>query len=199
MPRTVAEIDADLAALKASGSHPASREMKALRTEKAALSAPPVTETLPPDVSVECAMAASDPYQSDEWAFIKQAIASTEIEFKSGQMTGVAKKMFNILGMKLLLWRTARDIVAEVGIGGEWPSWSTLGRDESTGRKEAPKPVTPPVSSPSATVGITEGGMPIHASGPAPSELDAYKQSILASIGGQIGTRAEPARAAVPV
>lgn len=207
MPRTVSEIEAEMSAAKAEGVHAQSAKMRALRAERDAVKAapmpgdaPPATVTLPAGTVVvgeeTPVCAESDPYKTAEWEFIQQAIAETEVDFKSGAMTGVAKKMFNILDMKVRLWRMAREMVAQVGIGADWPQWAALGRDENTGQKIATRPA-PPARPVDPVPAVTEGGMPIRPKVPTPAadELEAERQKIKQSMLGMLGQRPAPERA----
>jgi hypothetical protein len=91
------------------------------------------------------APAPSDWRDSDEWRFIEKAIAETEVDFKSGAVTGMFKKLYQLLQFKVVLWRAMREVVPQVGVGGPWPQFVALGRSEDTGaRKVERAPVTPP-------------------------------------------------------
>lgn len=216
MTRRPEEIQADIDAEKAKGTHHMAAALRVLREELKAATAtvsaevdapagvvvsvtPEPVVTLGAECSVE--VPATPAVDTAEVDFIEKAIANTEIDFSSGQLTGVVKKLYNILWAKLTLWRISRDIVKQIGPGGEWPQWAALGRNDSTGRKEEEKPATVvparPVACPAPAV--TEGGMPIRSARPTAAD-------ILASVTGgdprsglkqEIGSRPEPVRTPV--
>ncbi len=224
--RAVSEIEAEIVKAKESGVKPMSREMRALRSElKDAVNATagPVKEaegassapTSPapvaaPTSSASVATTATEsflvdllppsPYDSDEWRFIEKAIAETEIDFGHGSTTGVMKRLYHFLMAKVGLWRLTREIVAQVGPGNEWPQWATLGRNDSTGKKEekakpapvahaplmpAPAPSAPNRSDPGAAVGNSFG---------VPDTADMAR-TIASTIVQDMRSRAMPAQA----
>lgn len=111
------------------------------------------------------------PFDSEEWRFLTKACAEVQLESR-GNQTGVVKKFYNELWAKLTVWRLAREIVEQVGIGGTWPQWVTLGRNDSTGeklpasrQKPAPAPAAP------AATNQTAGGMPLRGRAPSREEI----------------------------
>lgn len=199
MSRTVAEIEAEIASLKAAGEHQATGRMKALRAEKAlAVAADAVKDTPSDEFGDMPAMPHADPFTTPEWEFIQRSIATTELEFKPGLMTGMAKKMFHVLSAKVMLWRMANDIVKQVGVGNEWPTWQALGRNDDTGailteKPAAPRLVAPPAPAPA----VTEGGMPMVSTAPPMDQTEAMKQAIRGMVANDVNARPQPARAAV--
>lgn len=198
MARTLAEVDADLERLRAGGVDMRTAPAKALRDERALIEAQDaVMDDLPAEVPSE----GTDPHKTAEWAFIQQAIASTEMEFKPGLMTGMAKKMFHVLAAKVTLWRIANDIVRQVGIGNEWPQWTALGRNEDTGAIVLDKPPPPAIVRSSASVEIaptvTMGGMPIVNTAPPMDQMEAMKAAIRGQVAGDVNGRPTPQRAPV--
>lgn len=185
MPRTVAEIEAEIAATKAEKVHPMSARVRALRDElKAAKNPAPVPEK-GLDGQVAYMQFASnagnievstsgfvapvcDPYSTDEWKFIEKACAEFELS-DTGNQSRIVKRLYQAIDAKLKVWRLAREIVAQVGIGKEWPQFSALGRDENTGQKVAPKPVVAPKAPVAPTV--TEAGMPVRSREPSKAEI----------------------------
>jgi hypothetical protein len=122
-----------------------------------------------------------DPFDTDEWRFIDRACSEIKIE-ADGSMGNAVKKVYNELDAKVKVWRIARQIVAQVGIGNKWPQWVTLGRNPSTGEKEAPKP--PPV----------QKARPLPPPSAADDEASAYAMAAIGSVAAQIGARALPPR-----
>lgn len=170
MPRSVSEIEAEMAAAKEAKVHPASAKMRALRAELDAANGVASTQTSAESAVSADASPAPDPYQSDEWRFIEKACAEVRIE-ADGSMTNAAKKVYNVLDAKLKVWRIARAVVAQVGIGNKWPQFTDLGRDPNTGellsekaaRTTANSPPTPAPAAPAPRV--TDAGMPIRSNG----------------------------------
>lgn len=192
MARTVEEIKADYATRKGQGVHVMSKEMRALRAEIKALEAPEdettgvQTPQAEVQVNLDPAPAAAVPehppvprsafadgavrsvYDSDEWRFIEKAIAEIEIEARSGSQTGQFKAIYHQLDAKVKMWRRIRRLALEVGEGGEWPQFGTLGMDPRTGLpieakpEPAPAPVEPPAPENAPGPPATEGGMPVH-------------------------------------
>jgi hypothetical protein len=189
MSRTVAEVEADIASAKASGEKPMGKRLRALRDELKAATAPAcvvdvIAATAAPTRMVESASIetpASDPFATDEWRFIDRACSEIKIE-ADGSMGNAVKKVYNELDAKVKVWRIARQIVAQVGIGNKWPQWVTLGRNPSTGEKEAPKP--PPV----------QKARPLPPPSAADDEASAYAMAAIGSVAAQIGARALPPR-----
>lgn len=138
--------------------------------------------------------------KSDEARFVDKCLAEMKIEFGRGNATGAVKRIYNDLLQKVVAWRIAQEIMLQVGVGGAWPQWSALNRNEATGERLPPKPpAPPPVPHPAtpATVAVTEGGMPVHARPDDPLEQEkAMRRQMMA---GLVGSRPEVARTPVPV
>lgn len=201
MPRTSQDIQADIDAAKSRGVHQASREMKALRKELAAVNATTTESNASgasspqPAVSESAAGTANaDPLKSDEWRFIEKVIAEMQIEFSKGSTTGAMKKIYNELDARIKMWRLSREIVAQIGPGNEWPQWAALGRNDSTGRREdRPAPPPRPVVAPDPVPPTTEGGMPIRSAKPPDSEILAQFGGAAEMVAASIASRARPA------
>ncbi len=192
MARTKSEIESEMATLKASGVHAASREMRDLRAEIAALSAPAddVGSSTPPDtspgaspiahtgdptstVSLAQTFAGPSPLDSDEWRFVQQVMAEIELPEGSSRL----KKLYYAVSDRVKMWRRLRDLTMKMGPGAEWPDFPTFGISEDTGKPVAPKVApTPP---PAQTVRLPAPTSPV-----APNEADAYKEAIRRSMMG---------------
>lgn len=224
MPRTVAEIESEMSKLRAEGVHHSTKEMKTLRDELKSIGAgdAPVpsqetvdlaavdlaaadiasigtrTETLGSAIEVEAKYESADPLQSDEWAFIQKSIAEIEVKF-DGQNGHITKDLYHNVMFKVTVWRMAREIVKEVGVGGEWPQWVALNRNDSNGAKRTLKPA-PVRAAPVAEIpgggvkAVTEGGMPMVDTAPPSDEVDAWKKNMATTILGDVGRRNEPTR-----
>lgn len=209
-----AEIEDLRAAAEAAGKKPSGLKLGKLRGElidalkqenadlRACAEMGPVTAP-DPDAGLEGfdqdLVDAEDPHKSDEWAFIEKSIAELQLNLTGGNMTDVAKKLYNQLRAKLRIWRIARDIVDQVGTGGDWPQWNMLNRNSSTGEVLPEKPAEPePVAEPVAEApveGVTPGGMPIHAAAPSQNDILATVTGgdPRAAVQAQIEERSRPA------
>jgi hypothetical protein len=192
MARTVEEIQAELESVRAAGEHHMSARCRALRAELRELTGvspekagadddsvtepapvPAPTETVPAKVCLH-AHAPEDPYASPEWAFLERACAEVELQHH-GNQSDIVKKFYQELQAKVLVWRMAREIVQEVGIGNDWPQWGALGRNPSTGKKDpkfAPRPQPEPTPEP-AMPPVTDAGMPIRSRQPSKRDIIA--------------------------
>lgn len=203
MARPVVEIEADIEAAKAAGDKTALNRLRAEKMragrgkpkEAEVTVAPPPTQTVSganhvdapaADPDYDAAVSASKGWQKPkdvlntaEWRFIEKAIAEANVDFTSGAMTGLAKKLYNILVAKVTLWRMAHEVVEQVGVGNEWPQWSALGRNESTGRKlsEELKASPPPAPAPVPVAPRRAANFPQSGGG----EMDQMKQAIAAA------------------
>jgi len=152
-----------------------------------------------------------DPLSTDEWAFIQKACGELELDLTKGVTTDLVKKIYNQIVAKVVAWRTMREIMGEIGPGGQWPQWSALNRSASTGEKLAPKPVEEPEPAPQEPdPTITEGGMPVREAAPsdqdikdlilgpsaAPAAAPTHPsgEAIVAGVLGDIANRPEPVR-----
>lgn len=185
MPRTVEEIDAEIARLKSEGVHQSAKPIRLLRDEKAALLNPTPKVQAPEAVFTSqvgvCQSVSSgggtaiwvpSPHNSDEWRFIEKACAEIQIETE-GTMSNAVKKIYNVLEAKVKMWRLARGIVEKVGVGGKWPQFSALNINPSTG-----EPLPPPIpvlkpSMPGPVADVTPSGMPVLAGRPGRDEIIA--------------------------
>lgn len=151
---------------------------------------------------------ASTVYDTDEWKFIEKAIAEISVEARTGSHTGQFKDIYHQLGMKVKMWRRVRQIVQDVGEGGDWPAFGELKVKASDGMPlplEAPAPA--PVPDNGAIPDNTEGGMPINPN-PTPEEVMAmmggspapqtqdFAAAMKGEIMGIVGSRPEPVRVA---
>lgn len=159
MPRTVSEIDALMLELSGKGVHHASKEMRDLREERKALLAPPTEEHDDMAGFAESVESAKDgdPLKSDEMRFTERCIERFELA-RDGNQTNLAKNLYGEISAKVRLWRTVRVIVADVGVGGEWPSWNTLGLRNGDGLPEQIRPVAQIVPRQPAVVIEPTGG-----------------------------------------
>jgi len=155
-----------------------------------------------------------DPLSTDEWAFIQKACGELELDLTKGVTTDLVKKIYNQIVAKVVAWRTMREIMGEIGPGGQWPQWSALNRSASTGEKLAPVaasfPVEPETDAQVPDPTITEGGMPVHAAAPADQDIKDFimggsaapeeeakhpaSEAIAAGVLGDIANRPEPVR-----
>ncbi len=223
MPRSEAEIKADMEALKAQGVHPAKASMRALRDELKALHAPvaavppaadaePLTTTsVATSAGVVPCIAEMGPvsrWQSEE-SFIDAALAAaaTNMELHGGSTTGVVKKIYERLDAMVKTRRLIMEVVNEVGAGEPWPQFSVLNRDPNTGRQKLSATYAPVEGQQlpkqeSAIPTVTEGGMPIQ-SRPSPAAVLANMgggaavnpaAAIRAQVAAQLAMRPEPVR-----
>lgn len=155
MARTVAEIEADIAARKAAGVHPAKKEMAVLRAElaeaKALLSPPapsatPSAETASTTTSASTATVfpADDGIDPEEMRFAMECVAGLELPLNT-QISGIVSKIYDRLRAQMRVRRILIDVMKQAGRGGEWPQWATLGRDDSTGEPVKKAPVKPTI------------------------------------------------------
>lgn len=129
MPRTVAEVEAEITALKAEGKHPMSAEIRALRDELKALAAPPAPTA--PAVVPPAPITASD-----DVAFVNEALTQLLLKGKgAGKVEQAYSDVRSMLGVKHIL----EDAAGLVPVGRiHLPEWSTLGRERDTGEKFKP-------------------------------------------------------------
>jgi hypothetical protein len=213
MPRTVAEIDAEMVALSAKGVDGRAKQMRDLREERAAVIA---AESPPPPTpdhsdfagigdSIEAAVA-GDPLKSDEMRFIETCISKVELA-RDGNQTKLAKNLYQQLAAQVRIWRTMRLIVCEVGVGGEWPSWQSLGLRDGDGLPEAVKPVAPaPPRREDAVVIPPSGGVTMEAvqkmveqaTLAASDPVAQMKRGIQANVAREVGARPEPSTRKAP-
>lgn len=138
----------------------------------------------------------------DEWRFVEKVIADLDIDMSGGSMTGVMKKIYNLLDAKVKTWRMAREITAEIGVGNVWPQWSALNRSPHTGAREVAEPAPAPV--PEAKIpSVTDGGMPVRQSKPSKEDIlaalngpkaQSAAEKLKASVMAQVLSRPEPER-----
>lgn len=213
MARSVDAIEADLEALRLQGVHGNAKEMVKLKLELQAAQDADSGAEMPPQqdpepmevgpVTAEPGAAAEVPaldpadFDSDEWQFIQKACAEVQTP-KGGIASGLVKTLYNTLKAKVRIWRLAREIVGQVGIGGEWPQWSALGRNNSTGELlPPPEPEPEPVlSQEEFAAAVTEGGMPVRDAAPSP---EAIREAVTGgsaadAILADIESRPEPAK-----
>jgi hypothetical protein len=212
MPRPIEAILADISSAKAAGEKPMGALLRRLRAElkeaegtAAAPASPVPAEPAPSETATDrgplwtadFALSTASPLDSDEWRFIEKCAAELASR-TDGMSTGRVKKAYNDLELKVRLWRIAREIVQEVGIGAEWPQWTALDRDESTGKKRdkktaaAPAPAPQPeVAAPLPAAGVSVAEVALAAASGAPSTADLAR-SIAAEIAGTMRTRAMP-------
>lgn len=144
MPRTVAEVESDIATLKAEGKHPMSAEVRALRDELKALAAPPPPR---PPTSIATAAAGDDgdapvtprkapPVSaSDDVAFVNEALTQLLLKNKTGKVEQAYSDVRSLLRVKHIL----EDAAGLVPVGRiSLPHWDTLGRERDTGEKFKP-------------------------------------------------------------
>ncbi len=204
MPRSASEIEAEIAALKASGVHPASKSLKDLRQELKALSAPPVPVSSPPPsspgsetttVTSDTSSAVTVPFVAEvqpmrntpvsrwmsEESFIDTALvqAVTNMELSGGNTTGIVKKIYERLDAMLKTRRIIMEVLAMVGPGEPLPQWSVLRRDANTGQQRLEATHTPPEGQQAPRVEpaiphVTDGGMPVRAARPSAAEVLAH-------------------------
>lgn len=129
MPRTVAEVESDIATLKAEGKHPMSAEVRALRDELKALASPPPTAPV--------AVPAPTPpvTASDDVAFVNEALTQLLLKNKTGKVEQAYSDVRSLLRVKHIL----EDAAGLVPVGRiSLPHWDTLGRERDTGEKFKP-------------------------------------------------------------
>lgn len=216
MQRTPEAIREDMKVARSAGCPPMGAKMRALRAElkeaEGASSAPPspapaaaptpfaetvgAVSAFDADFEKQFAQPARSPYDSDEWRFIEKCAAELASR-TDGMSTGRVKKAYNDLELKVRLWRIAREIVLEVGVGAEWPQWTALQRDESTGKKVEKKPAVPapaPAAAPAATAAtpIVPPGESILAAASGAPSTDGMARAIAAEIAGAMRNRVMP-------
>ena len=183
----VRALRAELKALGVGVGAPARKRRKKKRTRKA-VHRPELPKTEAPQAMFPgeqtrtvsggpsvVAVIEADPFKSDEWDFIQKACAEVKLQ-NAGNQSGVVMKFYLELWAKVQVWRIAREVVQEFGIGAEWPSWASLHRDPSTGKKFDAKPAPAPKAASNGSQKpptVTEGGMPIRMASPAPAEMMA--------------------------
>lgn len=211
MSRTVADVDAEMAALTAAKVHHSSKQMRALREERAALLAPPPTEDHTPLSDFrEAVEASSDPMKSDEWRFIEKCLAEIEIA-NDGNQARLAKTIFQRVTTQVRMWRILRMIFSEVGPGGSLPTWASLGLRDGDGEPEAAKPIAPAPRAPQVVIpapAASNGGLVVTpevlaqmvagAVAKATDPLETMKRGFTGLVGGEVSSRSEPARKPVP-
>lgn len=182
--RAPAEIEADLEALiseaDAAGKKPAPAKVGALRkellgsyrAENAQLKAG-AEPSLP---HVEAPEAGGEP-AGDEWAFIQSCCAEVRLA-NNGNHSGIYKKLYQEVVTRVVMWRLMREIFADVGEGGDLPTWQDLGLDAGSGKPLPPKSEPTPVKRETTPITeVTEAGMPVMAGAPS-------REQILAEHGG---------------
>lgn len=193
MARTIAEIDADITRLKASGLDGRSAGMRELRDERAAviatLPAEPVhSVTLPARVSVDAEVedlpfvTAPEPKMpsseaDEERAFVQKVIS----DYVVVPGTSVVKNMYQNVKYKVRVWRIMRGVLARALAGADLPEWAELGLDSYTGEKAVEKPKPPLVTTPVAAERQIPPPAQVPAFAPssgAPSELDMLKAAV---------------------
>lgn len=223
MPRTAEEIQADIDAAKAAGLDGRSARVKELKAElKGATTLPreqkvltaadadadlagtprPDNPSVPapvvPAISTSAGLPGASAYETDEWRFIENAIAEAEIDLKGASATGIVKATYNVVDAKLKVWRMCREIVAQVGIGNEWPQFSALGRNDRTGAKVEPKPAPPPPpavpAAPPAAPTRSAGAEAMIGASMGADDSAARAAAIKAQMASMLGSRPAPAR-----
>jgi hypothetical protein len=121
MPRTAAEIEAEMSKLTEGGAHHASKPMVALRNELKALDQPP---------DVKWVGGPSPLPASDDVAFVNEALAQLLLKGGGAKPEKAYSDIRSLLNVKHLIEDTV-GLVASGRIA--LPPWDTLGRDRDTG------------------------------------------------------------------
>lgn len=164
MPRSESEIQTEIDALKAQGVHPASKQLRALRDEIKALSAPPPAPASAPPSDAPRGTTTSDAAsaiavppvmaEAGEWVFPKPPPKSrwcseeefidrtlTEIaaglDFRGGSMGNVVEKLYERLDAVVKTRRIIVEVLDQIGPGERWPQFIALERNGSTGERKA--------------------------------------------------------------
>ena len=198
--RDIAEIKAELAALdgvKGQGVKKGrlrSALIDALEARVADLEASPVAvaESVPASEPLTSAMIFGDAVEDTaEWRFVERTCAELNLNLTGGSAGDIVKKIYNQIKAKVTAWRMTREVVAEIGIGAEWPQFAALNRNPSTGAKLPAQPEPAPVE---ADPAATEAGMPI-VEAPASASKSPEEEAIRLQVAAMVGARPEPARA----
>jgi len=202
--RDIAEIKADLAALdgvKGQGVKKGrlrSALIDALEARVADLEASPVAvaESVADAGDsggwyIEYPGAGTNIEDTAEWRFVERTCAELNLNLTGGSAGDIVKKIYNQIKAKVTAWRMTREVVAEIGIGAEWPQFAALNRNPSTGAKLPAQPEPAPVE---ADPAATEAGMPI-VEAPASASKSPEEEAIRLQVAAMVGARPEPARA----
>jgi len=219
------EIEAEYASLKANGVHPATKQMRALRAEKAALEAADDDEaagkqTPKAEVTAEVGpggICVSEPAPDDgialsegvsdvkwhvaapsdgEWEFIQKCIAELPIPL-GGLTSGMFKKMYDRVVLQTKLWRRMRTLHAEVGVGGDFPAFADFELSPNDGRPLPPKSENGVLEAPQGTVSV-DLPAPNVTEGQMPVRPKTQREELLAQMGGRAKFDPRPVPAGAP-
>ena len=156
------------------------------------------------------------PTDTPEWRFIEKCCAELDVNLGKGITTDLAKRIYDRVVAKVMAWRMLLEIVTENEPGADFPPFSKLGRNTSTGKKqdqfasrgaavqERAKEQEAKASAPKDPIPVvTAGGMPMRGR-PSPQEVMAnmggpdvadHAAAIKNQVAAMVGARPEPARA----
>jgi hypothetical protein len=128
MPRTLAEVEADIAAAKASGAPPMSATMRSLRKERSDLLGQPPSASEPPAAPAQASVGPA----LDDAAFIGEALTRLLLEGKgrAGKIEQAYSDVRSVLRVKHIL-DDAAGLVPTRRIN--LPAWDTLLRERESG------------------------------------------------------------------